>query len=222
MKLPQRHKEILLKEKEEITKKKLLFYAGGFVWINSDHKDVIIENLLVTDFTLMYPSIMYMMHDENIYSVDDIDKIKFFIENKENLKLLSHSEYLKYKIEVNHIYGGLTRSGNITSHLISKYLNLFYNELLENNPHNIVYIDTDRIISINSLNMLDCPLTYSTDTLTLGIIKEKKKYIVHDGNELKIKGYPTRKHEEVKREVQSRIRQLQLEKLGITEQLKLF
>jgi hypothetical protein len=222
MKLPQRHKEILLKEKEEITKKKLLFYPGGFIWINSDHKDVIIENILVTDFTLMYPSIMYMIHDENIYSVDDIDKIKFFIENKENLKLLSHSEYLKYKIEVNHIYGGLTFSGNITSHLISKYLNLFYNELLENNPHNIVYIDTDRIISINSLNMLDCPLTYSTDTLTLGIIKEKKKYIVHDGNELKIKGYPTRKHEEVKREVQSRIRQLQLEKLGITEQLKLF
>ena len=61
--------------------------------------------------------------------------------------------------------------------------------------------------------MLDCPLTYSTDTLTLGIIKEKKKYVVHDGNELKIKGYPTRKHEEVKREVQSRIRQLQLDKL---------
>lgn len=66
------------------------------------------------------------------------------------------------------------------------------------------------------------PFTYSTEKLNLGIIKEKKRYIVHDGNELKIKGYPTRKHEEVKREVQSRIRQLQLEKLGITEQLKLF
>lgn len=222
MKLPQRHKEILIKERDLLKKEKLLFYPGGFVWIDFNYKDVIIENLLVTDFTLMYPSIMSMIHDENIHSVDDIDKIKFFIENRENLKLQSHSEYLKYKIEVNHIYGKLSLSGNIIPQLIPKYLDLFYNELLENNPHNIVYIDTDRIISINSLNMLDCPFTYSTENLKLGIIKEKKRYIVHDGNELKIKGYPTRKHEEVKREVQSRIRQLQLEKLGITEQLKLF
>lgn len=136
MKLPQRHKEILIKERDLLKKEKLLFYPGGFVWIDSDHKDVIIENLLVTDFTLMYPSIMSMIHDENIHSVDDIDKIKFFIENRENLKLQSHSEYLKYKIEVNHIYGKLSLSGNITPHLISKYLNLFYNEL-----YNPTYLD---------------------------------------------------------------------------------
>lgn len=217
MKLPQRHKEILLKEKKEIEKQKLKFYTGGFVWVNPDHKDVIIENLLVTNFTLMFPSIMSMIHDENIYSVDDIDKIKYFIENRENLKLQSHSEYLKYKIEVNHIYGRLSLSGNITPQLISKYLNLFYNELLKNNPHNIVYIDTDQIISISNINMLDCPLDYSNETLTLGIIKGKKKYCIYDGYDIKIKGYPFRKHEEVKRELQSKIREIKLDKLGIYE-----
>jgi hypothetical protein len=172
----------------------------------------------------MYPHIMILLHDEGLINIPESEKLKWFFQNLKNLKLTNNGEYYKWKVWVNSLYGEFSKQprGHLILGLISKYQSLLIDEILENNPHHIVYIDTDRIISINSLNMLDCPLTYSTDTLTLGIIKEKKKYVVHDGNELKIKGYPTRKHEEVKREVQSRIRQLQLEKLGITEQLKLF
>ena len=63
---------------------------------------------------------------------------------------------------------------------------------------------------------MDCPLPYTNEVLKLGIIQEKKRYAIHDGKELIIRGYPRKKNEDVKREVQSRIREYQLEKLGIT------
>jgi hypothetical protein len=225
MKLPQRHKEELLKEKEKIQNSVMTTFKGGYDWINPEYKDVIIENLQVTEFTQMYPHIMVMLHDEGLIDIpEESDKMKWFFQNVKNLKLAGDGEYYKWKGWVNSLYGLFWKQpkGLLIFGLISKYQYLLFDEILENNPEHIVYIDTDMILSVNPVNLGDCPFPHSTDTLTLGIINEKKRYIVHDGNELKIKGYPTRKHEEVKREVQSRIRQLQLEKLGIGEQLTLF
>ena len=96
---------------------------------------------------------------------------------------------------------------------MAKYLYQLYDEILENNPHHIIYIDTDQIISINKPNLLDCPLPYSTDTLTLGVFKQMKRYVVYDGYDIKVKGYPVRKHEEVKKELQSKIREIKLDKI---------
>ena len=87
--------------------------------------------------------------------------------------------------------------------LIAKYQQILYKEILENNPENILYIDTDMILSVNPINIMDCPLPYSNEVMTLGIIQEKKRYAIHDGKELIIRGYPRRKNEDVKREVQS-------------------
>jgi hypothetical protein len=214
MKLPQRHKEELLKEKEEIQNSVMNTFKGGYNWINPEYKDVIIENIQVTEFTQMYPHIMVMLHDEGLIDIpEESDKMKWFFQNVKNLKLAGDGEHYKWKSWVNSLYGLFWKQpkGHLIFGLISKYQYLLYDEILENNPEHIVYIDTDMILSVNPVNLGDCPLPHSTDTLTLGIVKEKKMYIVHDGNELKIKGY--RKHEEVKREVQSRIRQLQLDKL---------
>ena len=66
MKLPQRHKEELLKEKEEIQNSVMNIFKGGYNWINPEYKDVIIENIQVTEFTQMYPHIMVMLHDEGL------------------------------------------------------------------------------------------------------------------------------------------------------------
>lgn len=237
MKLPQRHKDILIKEKEEIENSKPTTFKGGYNWININYKDVIIENLQVTEFNLMYPHIMVLLHDEGLIDIkNESDKLKWFFKNRKDLKLISNnstnSEYHKWKVWVNSLYGqfgkqhssfntttteDILTKGPLIHGLMSKYLYELYDEILENNPHNIVYIDTDRIISVNNTNLLDCPLPYSTDNLTLGVFKEKKRYVVYDGGDIKVKGYPVRQHEEVKREVQSKVRQFQLEKLGITE-----
>ena len=40
MKLPQRHKEELLKEKEKIQNSVMTTFKGGYNWINPEYKDV--------------------------------------------------------------------------------------------------------------------------------------------------------------------------------------
>ena len=154
----------------------------------------------------------------------EVQKLKWFFENRDELKQLQGPEYSNWKYWVNSLYGKFAQAtqGHLIMGLISKYQYLFYKELLDNNPENILYIDTDMILSVNPINIMDCPLPYTNEVLTLGIIQEKKRYAVHDGKELIIRGYPRKKNEDVKREVQSRIREYQLEKLGITNQMTLF
>jgi hypothetical protein len=229
MKLPQRHKDILLKEKQEIQKSGMAKFKGGYNWINEDYQDVLIENLQVTDFDRMYPHIMVLLHDEGLIDIpEEVEKLKWFFNNVKNLKLGMNvngtqntwptnfaNDYQKWKVWVNSLYGEFSKQnkGCLILGLMAKYLYQLYDEILENNPHHIVYIDTDQIISINKPNLLDCPLPYSTDNLTIGIFKEIKRYVIHTGYDLKVKGYPVRKHEEIKREVKSKIRQHQLDKL---------
>ena len=229
MKLPQRHKEVLLKEKEVIQKFGMTTFKGGYNWINEEYQDVLIENLQVTEFTQMYPRIMTLLHDEGLIDIpEEVQKLKWFFDNVKNLKLGMNvngtqnawpinfsNDYQKWKVWVNSLYGEFSKQkkGQLIHGLMAKYQYLLYDEILENNPEHIVYIDTDQIISINQLNLLDCPLPYSIENLTIGVFKEIKRYVIHTGYDLKVKGYPVRKHEEIKREVQSKIRQHQLDKL---------
>ena len=220
MKLPQRHKDILLKEKQEIESSGLTTFKGGYNWMNEEYKDVIIENLQVTNFTQMYPRIMILLHDEGLIDIpEEVQKLKWFFDNRQNLKLIGggnpNSEYQKWKVWTNSLYGEFSKQkkGHLIHGLMAKYLYQLYDEILENNTHHIVYIDTDQIISINKPNLLDCPLLYSTDTLTLGVFKQMKRYVVYDGYDIKVKGYPVRKHEEVKKELQSKIREIKLDKI---------
>lgn len=228
MKLPQRHKEALIEEKEGIEKWGTTSFQGGFlglryyVFVNENYRDIIIEDIKVHNFISMYPHIMMLLHEEELILIpEEYQKLKWFFDNVNNLKLGMNanniqSEYYKWKAWVNSLYGKFAQNNQgVIMGLIFKYQQLIYSELLENNPENILYIDTDMILSVNPIDIGDCPLPYSTEVLTLGIIKEKKRYVVHDGYDLKVKGYHSKKHEEVKREVQSRIRQHQLEKLLI-------
>lgn len=229
MKLPQRHKDILLKEKEEIESSGPSTFKGGYNWLNEEYKDVIIENLQVTNFTQMYPHIMILLHDEGLIHIpEEVEKLKWFFSNVNNLKLAMNvngsqniwpnnfaNDYQKWKVWVNSLYGEFSKQtkGHLIFGLMAKYLYQLYDEILENNPHHVIYVDTDQIISINKPNLLDCPLPYSTDTLTLGVFKQMKRYVVYDGYDIKVKGYPVRKHEEVKKELQSRIREIKLDKI---------
>lgn len=221
MKLPQRHKDILLKEKQEIESSGLTTFRGGYNWLNDEYKDVIIENLQVTEFNQMYPHIMVLLHDEGLIDIpDEVEKLKWFFNNVKNLKLgmnasETYDEYHQWKIWVNSLYGKLSKQtkGHLIMGLMSKYQYLLYDELFENNPHHVIYVDTDQIISINQLNLLDCPLPYSVNSYTLGIFKEIKRYVVYDGYDIKVKGYPVKKLEEAKREIQDKIRDIKLDKI---------
>ena len=83
MKLPQRHKDILLKEKQEIESSGLTTFKGGYNWMNEEYKDVIIENLQVTNFTQMYPRIMILLHDEGLIHIpEEVEKLKWFFSRK--------------------------------------------------------------------------------------------------------------------------------------------
>lgn len=218
MKLPQRHKNILLKEKEDIEKYEINTFIEGYIWINEKYKNVIIENLHVTNFIKMYPHIMILLHDEGLINItEEVEKLKSFFDNiKLGININNtQSEYSKWEIWINSLYGKLLKkpNGKLIHGLVSKYINLLFDEILEKNLHNIIYIDTDIIISFNPISLENCPLPISTEILTLGVFNQKKRYVFYDSHDIKVKGYPVEKHEEVKREIQQKIRDIKLNKI---------
>lgn len=201
MKLPQRHKEILLKEKEDIEKYGFKPFSGGYEYFNQRYVDIIIENLQVTQFSQIFANIMVFLHDEGLANIPEVENIKQCFENKLNANAFV-SNYLR-----NYLTNDVVR-------LIYKYCHILFDELLEKNP-DIVYIDTYEIISINPLNIIDCPIPYLTKSYPLGIFKAKKIYAFYDGQNIEVRGH--RHQKEMKTRIKSKIREIKLDKLGIYE-----
>ena len=215
MKLPHRHKISLLKAKEEMEVYVVPRYLrGGFNWINEKYQNVILENIHFIEFNHMYPRIMILLHEEELIHIpEDYNKLKSFFDNEHLLKMDNQSGHKEQKVLINSIYGKLLRNpdGYLINNLISKYQYQLYDEILENNPDNIVYIDTDLLVSVNAPNLLDCPIPYSTSNIDIALFAAKKIYARYDG-ELKIKG-TTKYREKLNREILHKVREWKINKI---------
>lgn len=216
MKLPQRHKKILLEEKHQIESYETTQFLGGFCWMNSKFTDIILENISETHFESMYPTLMVIFHKEGLVNLPEFERISWFLENKQKLKETDKSEYDKHRYWVNSVYGKISMSRDplLIRGLISKYERILYKDILEKNS-DIIYIDTDTILSVNPVDLGDCPLLVSTQVLPFGIFEKEKRYVYHDGNQLKVRGWPLKNHKQIRLEVLGRLRQYKLEKMGI-------
>ena len=214
MKLTPRHREELLKV--TMSQSSIGETCTGFVWVNPNTKDVILEDVDVTEFMSFYPNIIVSLWDEGLIVDPDIkggvEKLRYFLENRESF------EYLSYKTFVNGFYGFLSmRKGTeVIPRLIDKYLKLVFNEILDKNDK-VFYIDTDVIYHIGDLDFGDLDLSsisscHVTDVLC---IHDKKRYVFYDGIQIGSKGYGKKNRQEAENEFKKVLRERKLNQLGI-------
>jgi hypothetical protein len=192
-------------------------FRGGFVFHDTKHDEVIIEDVSSLSFKSLYPTLIIMLNDAGIFNIDKshIEKLRYFLHNKETLRnSLSATEYASHLYEFNSFYGKLHRLQQ-NSDVICQYLNQMYNDLLKVNE--IYYIDTDIILYKGEINLLDNDLPFDIEKLKFLYIERVKNYITLDSNnKIATRGYgKIKKNTEIINLFKNKLRQQQIDKLVI-------
>lgn len=101
------------------------------------------EDVVQIEFNNLYVNILIGLFENGLIDKkwkEDIERAKWFLKNRGDLKLVSPDEYKKWKIFCNLLYS------RIQSQDVVIYLSMFYTELIEKYPDRIIYIDTDLLI----------------------------------------------------------------------------
>ena len=189
----------------------------NILWLNSDCKDILLEDLVRIDFNNLYPNIIVGLYNEGLIDTkweSDINQLKLFLENIEKWKKMStdvdHLVYKTGRTHANLLYG------KIKSSLIDEYLHLVYTDLIEKYRDDIVYIDVDMIICKSDIDISTIPsIRYEVSKLEYFYIESLKKYIIFANGQLETKGHSKFTNKDLLQLVKSEIRQRRLNKIGI-------
>jgi hypothetical protein len=158
--------------------------------MGAEFRGDLIRNVKLYEFQNMYPRIMVLLHDEEIYKIPKyIDRLRNFLDKEEILKnQLSEEDYISERTWIRSIYGILVRNREIVPGLISKYLDLIYGDIIsDENKKKIIYIDTDWIFTTEEIN-IDVPLPIESYDIPAFYIEDKRKYIFYNGIKISHKG----------------------------------
>jgi hypothetical protein len=212
--------KLLEKYLDIIKDKDLEFNYENFkkvIYLNQNHKESILENLIRYDISSLYPNIIIGLYDKGLIEKkwkEDIDRVRWFLKNRSQLKSLPKSnEYEKWKIHCNSIYG------KIKSPLVVEYLGCFYKDIIEK-YNDIIYIDVDMIIIKQ-----DCDIELELQVMNFDFdkspveyfyIENLKRYIIFSEGEFTHKGFRSGvKREELINVIKSEIRNKRIDKLFI-------
>jgi hypothetical protein len=193
------------------------YYIGGYSWINPDYQNKLLENLHVFEFSSLYPHILCLLHEEGLIQIEDeYSVIKYYLENKERLKETNKSEYDIRRTKVNSLYGkfAYNKSTHPVIALISEYCSILYDRLLLQHKDKIVHIDTDRIISIEEINIDDCVIPFERNIIKFGFFRGIKYFVTFEGENFKTKGVSSKKNNLIS-DFKNLIRERNLEKLDL-------
>ena len=179
------------------------------------------DNITRIDFNALYPNILIGLFNEGLLNEkwkNDINKVKWFLENRSDLKRLSPDEYEKWKIHCNSLYI------KIKSPYVVEYMNIFYSELIEKYGDLIIYIDVDRIyfklskeefqIKTNIEELND--FNYYVEFINYFYAEELKKYIEQDSfGQLTCSGFKEPNKTNLENLIKREVRRRKLENLGI-------
>ena len=211
-----------IKKLEDLKFNNFLIKDKNIHHISNHARGSLYENITRIDFNALYPNILISLFNEGLLNKkweNDINKVKWFLENRADLKRLNPDEYGKWKIHCNSLYI------KIKSPYVVEYMNVFYSELIEKYGELIIYIDVDRIYlklkkeefqsktHIEELN----DFNYNIEFINYFYTEELKKYIEQEeSGAVNVEGY----RDETKKQyllnlIKREIRRRKLDNLGI-------
>jgi hypothetical protein len=192
-------------------------------YLSDSSKGVLYENITRIDFISLYSYLQIGLFNEGLIDEkwkDDIERVKWFLKNRGDLKLLSPNEYQQWKIHCNSLYM------KIKSPYVVEYVDMFYNDLLEKYGGDlIIYNDTDSLyLNIDKVSFQTKEyiselkdFNYDTQFINYFYIENLKRYIEQEeSGAINVKGY----RDETKKEnllniIKREIRRRKLDNLGI-------
>lgn len=194
----------------------------NMLYLNPNGKDKLYRDVTSISFTNLYANLIIALNEENLIDTklsEDIKKVKWFLENKAEIKGKSSSQYNNYKILTNKLYI------KIKSPYIVEYMDLFYRDLINKYVDKIIYIDVDLLIldikkenfqnktQIEELN----DFKYDVDFLEYFYAFDNRKYIKKEEYNPMIEsvGIIISKKQLLESLIKMDIRSRKLDKLGI-------
>lgn len=196
----------------------------NILFINPCYKEVLLEDVTRIDFTSLYPNLLISLFDEGLIDEkwkEDIDRVRWFLKNRKDLKRLSltgSTEYEKWKIHCNSLYS------KIKSTQVTSYLDIFYGDLIKKYSGKIIYIDADLLIlnfnkvEFQTKNHIQEIYDFDFDTSFINYfyIENKKKYFIQDEfGEISVKGFNNPRKYQLELFIKSLIREKKLQNIGI-------
>lgn len=180
------------------------------------------ENVTKINFISLYSYIQIGLFNEGLIDEKwkkDIDKVKWFLENRGDLKLFSANEYNEWKIFTNSLYT------KIRSPYVVEYMDMFYTDLIEKYGDLIIYNDVDDLYlkidkaSFQSKEWITEIKDFKHDVEFINYFyaEELKRYIEQEeSGTINVKGY----RDETKKEnllnlIKREVRRRKLDNLGI-------
>ena len=211
-----------LKNLKDIKFGEYLICDKKIINLPDSYKAILFENITRIDFISLYSYLQIELFNEGLIDEkwkDDIERVKWFLKNRVDLKLLTPDEYLKWKYHCNSLYM------KIKSPYVVEYVDMFYNDLLEKYGDLIIYNDVDALYLnidkvsfqtkewISELKDFNCDIQF----INYFYIENLKRYIEQEeSGKINVKGY----RDETKKEnllniIKTEIRRRKLENLGI-------
>src|SRR5579864_633184 len=119
-------------------------YIGSIVRINDYLKGSLIKDVIEISFNKLYANLILEFHNYGIIKIDDI--FVNILNNFFSLDKLS-DEYKKLIGSINMLYGRLSPYDR---NKINQFMGSIYDKIIESNPHNWLYIDTNFMYFANN------------------------------------------------------------------------
>jgi hypothetical protein len=185
-------------------------------------RGMLYENITKINFISLYTCIQIGLFNEGLIDEkwkSDIDKVKWFLENRGDLKLFSANEYNEWKIFTNSLYV------KIRSPYVTEYMDMFYTDLIEKYGDLIVYNDVDDLylkidkVSFQSKEWITELKYFKHDVEFINYFyaEELKKYIEQEeSGQINTKGFrDENKKQNLLSIIKREIRRRKLDNLGI-------
>jgi hypothetical protein len=165
------------------------------VWLNEDYANSPISNLEIITFNSVYPRLITKVVETNLENFNEV--YSKLIELYYSYKNDSLKKYINMAYGCLHNPECLIYSKNL--HLVSNTLNKILSDILLEFKGHIIYIDTDQIFFRNFdeirerfekyfRNINKYELTYFYEKSKFGLFVSKKRYIIEENSNIKIKG----------------------------------
>lgn len=191
-------------------------------YLPDNNRDKLYENITRIDFNSLYANIQIGLFNEGLIGKewkDDIDRVKWFLKNRKELKSLPSGEYEKCKIFSNSLYM------KIKSPYVVEYVDMFYTDLIQKYGDLIIYNDVDSLylkidkVSFESKEWITelKDFKYDVEFISYLYLEDRKKYIEQEesGN-INTKGFrDENKKQNLLNLIKREIRRRKLENLGI-------